>query len=64
MDYLLYWLNKNDEFGYVSSLGLEAPNDNTMEVLFHIAVQRNLRKKMRQVEGIVSLFFLINLKMN
>lgn len=51
VDYLLYWLNKNDEFGYVSSLGLEAPNDNTMEVLFHIAVQRNLRKKMRQVEG-------------
>ena len=50
-DYLLYWLNKNEEFYYVSSLGLTAPNDNITEVLLHIAVQRNLRRKIRHVEG-------------
>ncbi len=51
VDYLLFWLNKNEEFGYVSSLGLEAPTDNVTELLFHIAVQRNLRQKIRHVEG-------------
>lgn len=50
-DYLLYWMNKNEEFGYVSSLGLKEPTDNVTELLFHVAIQRNLKRKIRHVEG-------------
>ena len=51
-DYLLYLLNKNQEFGYVSALGLETPTDNIHELMIHIAVQRNLRLKIRDSQGI------------
>lgn len=51
VDYLLFWLNKNEEFGYVDSLGLEAPTDNVTELLFYMCVQRNLRRKIRHVDG-------------
>jgi len=50
-DYLLYLLNKNQEFGYVSALGLETPTDNIHELMIHIAVQRNLRLKIRDSQG-------------
>ena len=51
-DYLLYLLNKNQEFGYVSALGLETPIDNIHELMIHIAVQRNLRLRIRDSQGI------------
>lgn len=50
-DYLLYWMNQNDEYGYVPALGLKAPSDNIKEVLFHIALQRNLRLRVRTTDG-------------
>lgn len=50
-DYLLYWLNKNEEFGYVAALELPAPTDNVTELLFQVAVKRDLRKRIRDVDG-------------
>lgn len=32
-DYLLYWLNKHENFSYVEFLGLDKPCDNITEVL-------------------------------
>lgn len=56
-DYLLYWFNKNEEFGYVSALELDAPTDNVMELLLKISIRHNLRKKIRHVEGNFSITF-------
>lgn len=50
-DYLLYRMNKNGEFGYVSSLGLAAPCDNIHEILVRLAVNNNLRQRVRHFEG-------------
>ena len=50
-DYLLYWFNKNQEFGYVSTLGLEAPTDVINDVLMHICIQQNLSQKIRHLDG-------------
>ena len=46
-DYLLFRLNKNEEFGYV-----QAPTDDINQVLVHIAIERNLKLKIRNaVDG-------------
>ena len=51
-DYLLFRLNKNEEFGYVQALGLQAPTDDINQVLVHIAIERNLKLKIRNaVDG-------------
>ena len=50
-DYLLYWLNKNEEFDYVSALGLSSPTDDIKQVLLEIASQRNLYLKTRHFDG-------------
>ena len=50
-DYLLYWLNKNEEFDYVSALGLSSPTDDIRHVLLEIASQRNLYLKTRHFDG-------------
>lgn len=50
-DYLLFWMNQNDEYGYVPALGLKAPSDNIKEVLFHVAQQRNLKLRVRTTDS-------------
>lgn len=46
-DYLLYWLNKNDNLRYVDYFGIKEPSDNISEVLVLAAV--NLNKMIRRV---------------
>lgn len=50
-DYLLYRLNKNEEFGYVSALDLSAPSDDINQILLHVAIQKNLKLRIRDSEG-------------
>lgn len=50
-NYLLYWLNRNEEFDYVAALGLSQPTDNIHEILLHIASQRNCFHKIRLSDG-------------
>lgn len=50
-DYLLFRLNKSEEFGYVTSLGLQSPTDCIHEVLLHIAAEKNARKRIRDSDG-------------
>lgn len=50
-DYLLYWLNKEEEFGYVSALGLPAPTDVINDLLMHICIKKNLSHRIRHVDG-------------
>jgi len=42
VDYMLYWFNKHRNFKYVKYCGLSGPTDNHLELLSHIAIQRQL----------------------
>lgn len=50
-DYLLYWLNKNQEFAYVNRLGLFSPTDNIVEVLISCSKLFNKYRKVRNYDG-------------
>lgn len=49
-DYLLYWLNKNGNFKYLSYFDLSAPSNNITQVLTHGAVKYNLINKTRSMD--------------
>ncbi|XP_073974220.1 mitochondrial GTPase 1 [Rhodnius prolixus] len=49
-DFLLFWLNKNNNFSYVNYLGLREPSDVITEVLTLTAVNLNKTVKIRSVE--------------
>lgn len=42
-DYLLFWLNRKEEFGYAGKVGLAAPSNNITEVLAYLARKRDLQ---------------------
>lgn len=44
-DYLLFWLNKHEQFEYVTKLGLTEPTDDILYILTYIAAQ--LKKTLR-----------------
>lgn len=46
-DYLLYWLNKNEQFRYVKYYSLEKPMDNILELLAHISITNKKFLKVR-----------------
>ncbi|XP_056631287.1 mitochondrial GTPase 1 [Diorhabda sublineata] len=46
-DYLLYWLNKNNHFDYVTYFGLSDASDNILEVLTHIAKSKKKNIRLR-----------------
>lgn len=48
-DYILYWLNKHEYFGYVKYFELDKPNDNILEVLAHICRTKNQTLKIRDI---------------
>ncbi|GAB6032523.1 hypothetical protein CHUAL_011418, partial [Chamberlinius hualienensis] len=50
-DYLLYWMNKHQNFNYVDFLNLKEPNDNINEVLMHIAATRKLIISVASLDG-------------
>lgn len=50
-DYCLFWLNKHNYFSYVDGFGLEGPTDNIGDVLYAIALKRDLFQKGTDVEG-------------
>lgn len=50
-DYLLYWLNKEQNFSYVDYFGLEEPIDNISELLFKIALKSGSSRKIRLATG-------------
>ncbi|XP_055933400.1 mitochondrial GTPase 1-like [Argiope bruennichi] len=52
-DYLLYWLNKHKNFTYVKHFDLPEVTDDIRVVLFYIAKNQNLVKKIRNAEGTV-----------
>ncbi|GFU03805.1 mitochondrial GTPase 1 [Nephila pilipes] len=52
-DYLLFWLNKHNNFRYVKYLGLTEVTDDIRVVLFHIAKTQSLVKRIRNAEGSV-----------
>ncbi|GIY59331.1 mitochondrial GTPase 1 [Caerostris darwini] len=55
-DYLLYWLNKQKNFRYVKCFNLPEATDDVRMLLFHIAKNENLVKKIRNAEGSVQQF--------
>lgn len=50
-DYILYWLNRNENFSYVDYMGLKEPTDNIQEVLVAGASLLNKAIKIRQPDG-------------
>lgn len=50
-DYLLFWLNKNSNFSYIDGFGLDGPTDNIGDVLYTIALKRDLFQKGKDIEG-------------
>lgn len=50
-DYLLYWLNKNEEFGYVEKIGVNEPTDEIAQVLITIAKTENLFQRIKNFDG-------------
>uniref|UniRef100_A0A1B0FIS2 Mitochondrial GTPase 1 n=1 Tax=Glossina morsitans morsitans TaxID=37546 RepID=A0A1B0FIS2_GLOMM len=50
-DYLLYWLNKNSRFDYVTEVGLEKPTDNISELLVTYANKLSVRRKLKRNDG-------------
>lgn len=47
VDYMLYWLNKHNNFKYVDHYGLKQPTDNYLEFLSQVALQRQLVKPVK-----------------
>ncbi|GFV00323.1 mitochondrial GTPase 1 [Trichonephila clavipes] len=52
-DYLLFWLNKHQNFRYVEYFGLPEATDDIRVVLIHIAKNQSLVKRIRNAEGSV-----------
>lgn len=50
-DFLLYWLNKNNRYDYVTRLDLEGPTDSILEVLVTSAQRLNKYKKIKNFDG-------------
>lgn len=50
-DYLLYWLNKNQHFGYVELMNLTEATDNIEEVLLSGAKMLNKTQKVKKYDG-------------
>lgn len=50
-DYLLYWLNKNNQFRYVDTMGLEEPTDNIGTLLVRVAVKLGKTQRKRDISG-------------
>ncbi|XP_037026318.1 mitochondrial GTPase 1 [Bradysia coprophila] len=50
-DYMLYWLNRNQEFEYVDRVGLSNPTDNIVEVLVSCAKMFNKYRKVKMFEA-------------
>ncbi|RZF41799.1 hypothetical protein LSTR_LSTR005261 [Laodelphax striatellus] len=50
-DYLLYWLNRNNNFCYLNFLNLKEPSDDIDEVLILSAIANNKFKKTKQISG-------------
>lgn len=50
-DYLLYWLNKNENFDYVSYLNCDEPTDDIRIVLAKAAIHRKASIKYRNFDG-------------
>ncbi|XP_064626778.1 mitochondrial ribosome-associated GTPase 1-like [Lineus longissimus] len=50
-DYMLYWLNKLDNFQYVDYFGLKNPTDDILQFLMEVAKKYNFSRKHRSVEG-------------
>ena len=50
-DYMLYWMNTHEQFRYVQYYGLPEASDNILQVLAHIAKQRNAIVKQRSLGG-------------
>ncbi|KAG8190895.1 hypothetical protein JTE90_010320 [Oedothorax gibbosus] len=52
-DYLLFWLNKNDNFSYLKYLQMKEPSDDIRVIFLHIAKQHSFVTKIRNAEGSV-----------
>lgn len=50
-DYLLYWLNRNERFEYVSLMGLDQPTDNISEALVACANKMGVQRKVKRSDG-------------
>lgn len=50
-DYLLYWLNKNQQFGYVELMNLQTPTDSIEELLISGAKMLNKTQKVKKYDG-------------
>lgn len=50
-DFLLYWLNKNQHFGYVELMNLSKPTDSIEEVLISGAKMLNKTQKVKSYDG-------------
>lgn len=50
-DYLLFWLNKNNNFRYVDYLGIPAASDHISEVLALASVYLNKYKRIKNYDG-------------
>lgn len=50
-DYLLYWMNKNERYDYVQTMGLDQPTDSIGEVLLAGSKLLNKFKKVRHSDG-------------
>lgn len=49
VDYMLFWLNKNEEFSYVKYFGLEEPTENVTYFLAHVAKQNKMFQRTRSI---------------
>lgn len=50
-DYLLFWLNKEGLFNYVDLFKLNSANDNILEVLAHISMQKQKFLRIRDINN-------------
>ncbi|XP_060066078.1 mitochondrial ribosome-associated GTPase 1-like [Ylistrum balloti] len=50
VDYMLYWMNKQQKFYYVKYFELQEPIDDVMPFLKHVALKKKLIKKIKSTE--------------
>ncbi|XP_033762208.1 LOW QUALITY PROTEIN: mitochondrial ribosome-associated GTPase 1-like [Pecten maximus] len=50
VDYMLYWMNKQQKFGYVKYFELDGPIDDVLPFLKHVALKNKLIKKIKSAE--------------
>ncbi|KAG7262820.1 hypothetical protein CRUP_018544 [Coryphaenoides rupestris] len=58
-DYLLYSLNRLQEFSYVERYGLEGPSDDIQHVLKRIAVKLGKTQRVKAITGVGNITILI-----